>query len=223
MVVACIALVVALGGTAYAVSTLPPNSVGTKQIRDGAVTSRKLKNGVVGTSKIANLAVTKAKLNLTGVTVPTARRADAAATASNALALGGKAANSFSPRLGVEINSATNPPTVTRGSAVTVEGPSQLLDPGLYRIKFNRDVHGCVGVATVADHVDGSIPPAGEVSVSHLDDNIFPDSMIVQTYDSAGNAVSTLGLRSPGVLLSGSVGRASFARAVGAPCGTRDL
>jgi hypothetical protein len=43
MVVATISLVVALGGTSYAAATaLAPNSVGTVQIKDGAVTPRKL-------------------------------------------------------------------------------------------------------------------------------------------------------------------------------------
>jgi hypothetical protein len=45
MVVACIALIVALGGTGYAAITLPRNSVGTKQLRPNAVTSGKVRNG----------------------------------------------------------------------------------------------------------------------------------------------------------------------------------
>jgi hypothetical protein len=44
MVVACLALVVALGGTSYAVVSLPPNSVGTAQLRANAVVSSKVKN-----------------------------------------------------------------------------------------------------------------------------------------------------------------------------------
>ncbi len=40
--VAYIALFVALGGTSYAAISLPAGSVGTKQLRNGAVTSRKL-------------------------------------------------------------------------------------------------------------------------------------------------------------------------------------
>lgn len=44
MVVACVALAVALGGTSYAAINLPANSVGTKQIRNNAVTSSKIKN-----------------------------------------------------------------------------------------------------------------------------------------------------------------------------------
>ena len=52
LVVACVALFVALGGTGYAALQLPRNSVGSKQIRKGAV-----KN-----SEIARNAVTGAKV-----------------------------------------------------------------------------------------------------------------------------------------------------------------
>lgn len=45
MVVACIALIVALGGTSYAAIKLPANSVGTKQLKKNAVTGAKVKNG----------------------------------------------------------------------------------------------------------------------------------------------------------------------------------
>jgi hypothetical protein len=45
MVVACIALIVALGGTGYAAIKLPRNSVGNKQLRANAVTSGKVRNG----------------------------------------------------------------------------------------------------------------------------------------------------------------------------------
>jgi hypothetical protein len=42
MVVACVALAIALGGTSYAAISLPANSVGTKQIKDRAVTKKKI-------------------------------------------------------------------------------------------------------------------------------------------------------------------------------------
>jgi hypothetical protein len=45
MVVACLALVIALGGTGYAAIKLPRNSVGNKQLRSNAVTSGKVRNG----------------------------------------------------------------------------------------------------------------------------------------------------------------------------------
>ena len=40
--IAIVALFVALGGTSYAAFSLPANSVGTRQLRNGAVTNRKL-------------------------------------------------------------------------------------------------------------------------------------------------------------------------------------
>lgn len=42
MIVACVALVVALGGVSYAAGVLPANSVGAKQIKKRAVTLRKI-------------------------------------------------------------------------------------------------------------------------------------------------------------------------------------
>jgi hypothetical protein len=43
VVVACLALAVALGGTGYSAIVLPANSVGTKQLRNGAVVAAKVK------------------------------------------------------------------------------------------------------------------------------------------------------------------------------------
>ena len=43
LVVACVALAVALGGTGYAAVILPANSVGTAQLRNGAVVAAKVK------------------------------------------------------------------------------------------------------------------------------------------------------------------------------------
>jgi hypothetical protein len=44
LVIACIALTIALGGTSYAAITLPRNSVGTAQLKTNAVNSAKVKN-----------------------------------------------------------------------------------------------------------------------------------------------------------------------------------
>jgi hypothetical protein len=43
-VISCVALAVALGGTSWAAITLPRNSVGGAQLRDGSVTSRKVRD-----------------------------------------------------------------------------------------------------------------------------------------------------------------------------------
>jgi hypothetical protein len=63
LVVACVALLVALGGTSIAaVSQLAKNSVGTAQLKNNAVTTPKVKNATVNASKIANNAVVAAKI-----------------------------------------------------------------------------------------------------------------------------------------------------------------
>jgi hypothetical protein len=53
-IVACAALVVALGGVSYAASVLPKNSVGTAQIQKKAITPSKLRKNAVGTAKVKN-------------------------------------------------------------------------------------------------------------------------------------------------------------------------
>jgi hypothetical protein len=63
MVVACIALLVALGGTSVAaVSQLARNSVGTAQLRNNSVTTPKILNLAVTNPKIRNNAVNSAKV-----------------------------------------------------------------------------------------------------------------------------------------------------------------
>jgi hypothetical protein len=81
MVVACIALAVALGGTSYAAVRLPANSVGTKQLKRGAVTGIKVKrNSLTGTqineSRLARVP--------SAATAARATTADSAATANTA-------------------------------------------------------------------------------------------------------------------------------------------
>jgi hypothetical protein len=63
MVVACIALLVALGGTSVAaVSQVANNSVGSAQLKSNAVTTPKIKNNAVTAPKIASNAVAAAKI-----------------------------------------------------------------------------------------------------------------------------------------------------------------
>lgn len=84
LVVSVVALIVALGGTAYAGGFVGKNSVGSKQLKNNAVTSGKIKNGAVTTKKIANGAVTAGKINSSGLIVPNALHANTADSATNA-------------------------------------------------------------------------------------------------------------------------------------------
>jgi hypothetical protein len=54
MIVACVSLVVALGGVSYAAGALPKNSVGTAQLQKKAVSRAKLKADAVTGAKVKN-------------------------------------------------------------------------------------------------------------------------------------------------------------------------
>jgi hypothetical protein len=94
MVVACIALAVALGGTSYAATKLPAGSVGTKQLKKNAVTSPKVKNNAITgadvlESSLAQVPSAATATNATNATNAThATSADHATTASSATTAG---------------------------------------------------------------------------------------------------------------------------------------
>lgn len=60
--IAVLALFISLGGTGYAVTALEPASVGTRELRDGAVTAAKLRDGAVVPAALADGSVGRAAL-----------------------------------------------------------------------------------------------------------------------------------------------------------------
>jgi hypothetical protein len=66
-VAATLALVLASGGTAYAATALPRNSVGTPQLKAEAVTAAKVRDGAVTRPKVRANAVTSAKVRDKGI------------------------------------------------------------------------------------------------------------------------------------------------------------
>lgn len=137
--IALLALMVALGGTAYAGFKVPNNSVGTKQLLNGAVTTKKIKNR----------AVTAAKINASGLTVPNAVHANTAATAtnattaSNATQLGGLPASAYQTKSGYTQSSTAQ---ALGASTVTVGAPVQVTTTGTTRLIASAFVHGTNGV-----------------------------------------------------------------------------
>jgi len=80
--VALLALFVALGGTSYAVASLPTNSVGTKQLRKNAVKSTKVKDGSLRLEDFSKTTARKLKgrkgdQGLMGATGPQGQRGEA--------------------------------------------------------------------------------------------------------------------------------------------------
>jgi hypothetical protein len=60
-VISTLCLFLVLGGGAYAATQLPKNSVGTKQIKDGAITGKKIKRSTIGTDRLTAAAVAALK------------------------------------------------------------------------------------------------------------------------------------------------------------------
>jgi hypothetical protein len=142
MVVAMAALFVALGGTGYAATRLPSNSVGNSQLRRNSVTSSKIRPHTVHLSDIA----TSTRNSLRGQPGPTGPQGP--------------------PAPGVTIfqaavNSGGDP---VRGNATGASGGG---GSGTYTIAFSRDVSGCEATATLASVPGGGVvdPPAGRITV----------------------------------------------------------
>jgi hypothetical protein len=90
MIIAIVALIVALGGTALAAG-LGKNSVGTKQLKSKAVTGPKIANNAVNGTKVANNSLSGSDINLAALgTVP---NASASTEAGNANTVAGHAAS----------------------------------------------------------------------------------------------------------------------------------
>lgn len=120
LVVSFVALFASFGGGAYAAFQLPNNSVGTRQLRNKAVTGAKLAPNSVGTADLKDGAVTAAKINTSGLTVPSDQ------TASN-FAQG-------SPNQ-----------TITAATA-TIGSPVQITTTGTKRVFASAAVHAVNGV-----------------------------------------------------------------------------
>jgi hypothetical protein len=108
MVVAIIALVFALTGSAFA--AIAKNAVGTRQLKSKSVTTGKIANNAVNAAKVADHSLTGADINVDALgTVPKATSAD---SASNAGAVNGHGASCPSGATllrGVCFDSSPNP------------------------------------------------------------------------------------------------------------------
>lgn len=88
LIIAIVALICALTGTAYA--ALGKNSVGSRQLKKKSVTTGKIANNAVNAAKVANGSLTGSDINLKALgTVPAATTAT---SAGNANTVGGHAA-----------------------------------------------------------------------------------------------------------------------------------
>ena len=102
-----IALFVALGGVSYAATQLPPGSVGTKQLRDQAVTGRKVATSTLGMRVVSQ----QTRTTLGAIRVRYAAAATEAGSPRTLFRLGG----------------------ITSRSGLPADGPGGVDRPGLLR------------------------------------------------------------------------------------------
>jgi hypothetical protein len=178
--IALAALFVALGGTAFAAAT-----IGTRDIKNGAVTKNKLhKDSVTGKKVKKNSLSGKDIDEKTLGQVPgaghaiSADRADSAAVAAKASnvmsAVVGKAAGGCtllrSTQTGTNANIATGHPETPKASGCTVS--------------FPRDVTHCTYVAGIGDPSTGEAPPGFATTASAVGN---PKGVFVRTRNKSGD------------------------------------
>lgn len=163
-VIAAIAFFAAIGGTSYAAITLPPNSVGERQIKSGAVGRAELKRGAVTSRALKNGAIqprdlsSATRTSLAGKPGPVGPPGPPAVTLRAAFNSGG---------------------AMVSGNATswTGEGANKRL------IGFSRSLASCVPTATLARNPGGQTvdPGPGRIVVA-----IEGDRVAVETYNAAG-------------------------------------
>ena len=159
MLVAVVALVMSLGGSAYALvitgKSIRNNTVTGKDIRKKSLRGHDLRGDSVGGG-----AIKESSLGL----VPAA----------------GSAASSAGLDFWAVVNSDG---VLVRGRGLVAGDPAARTSPGIYQVVFNRDVRGCAYSATIGNVGVGG-PNRGEISVASLGASV--NGVRVRTADGAG-------------------------------------
>lgn len=136
LVVACLALAAALGGTGYAAIVLPANSVGTKQLKNGSVVASKV--------KAYSLVATNFKPGQLPAGSPGTKGADGLAGAAGPPGPKGDPATKLFATVkqkagggGVDLGPSSGVQTLVRQGGGS----------GIYNLKFNQDVSNCAVLA----------------------------------------------------------------------------
>jgi hypothetical protein len=138
LVVASLALAVALGGTGYAAISLPTNSVGTAQLKNGAVIAAKVKRG---TLRATNFAPGQLPRGPKGD-----RGADGLPGAAGAAGAKGDKGDKGDPatKLFAVIDASGNATVKSSGVSSSKTGPNT------YAITFPQSVSNCAPIASIS-------------------------------------------------------------------------
>ena len=137
-VMATVAVFVALGGTSYAVTQLPRNSVGPKQIRSAAVGASELRTGAVRSRDVRDRSVALRDI------APGARRSlrgQAGATGPQ---------GPPGPTVATLSAAVTPEGRFARSRGTSADATTHSIASGVYKIDFDRDISACYVLATIA-------------------------------------------------------------------------
>lgn len=164
-VVGTLALFIALGGTSYAVTQLPRNSVGAAQLRASSVGKSELRRDAVRSKAVRNGSLAASDLSAAARGALAGPKGDAgpAGVAFRALVNSG----------GAQV----------RGNATAIDHQG---GSGRYSVAFDRDVSGCVASATLADAPNGpalETPPPGRMTLGTEGPRV-----VVRTFNAEGTS-----------------------------------
>ena len=160
MIVACVALVVALGGVSYAAGVLPKNSVGTAQLKKKAVTGKKIAANAVTSGKVKNGSLSGVDFAAgqlpAGPKGDKGDKGDAGQPGEPATRLWGR----------VDNDSANAVLLDGSGIASVQRDPSFPGLEGIIRVTFDRDVSHCAFQATPVLRGGGAAIPTTGVAIT---------------------------------------------------------
>lgn len=163
MIVAIVALVMSLGGSAYALvitgKSIRNNTVTGKDIR-----TKSLRGHDLGGDSVGGGAIKESSLG----PVPVAGLASSSA--------------------GLDLWTVVNGNGVlVRGRGFAAGDPAAKTGEGIYHVIFNRAVNGCAYLATVGSPTVDAVPPGGQVHVASHPTNV--NAVRVRTVNDAGAAL----------------------------------
>ena len=177
LVVACAALIVAIGGVSYAASVLPKNSVGTAQLQKKAVTAAKLKRNAVTSAKVKNGSLLAGDFK--AGQLPQGPKGDAGPKGDT----GAKGETGAKGDAATKLFATIDPSgSLTHGSGVI---ESTKVFTGRYTVTFDRSMDGCVATAGFyRENLATGYNPANHFWVSRTPN---PNQVEVGTYNSSLN------------------------------------
>jgi hypothetical protein len=160
-VMATVAVFIALGGASYAALKVPKHSVGTKQLKKHSVGEKNLKQNSVGPKSLQGNAVGPDNLNV-----------DAVSTRN--IINGSIEYEDIDPLAHVSS-------TGVLGESAGVVSATRV-SKGQYSITFNRDLRGCVAVASVGFGFGSGVIGAGGTAQARMNLDNDPTKVGVTAY-----------------------------------------